>query len=53
MRAYAQHFSTWPMDNIAAVASEYTSRQWDGKFVYLWSDLMKLAYEHIKLGGIL
>ena len=21
--------------------------------VYLWSDLMKVAYEHIKLGGIL
>jgi hypothetical protein len=53
MKAYAQHSSTWPMDNIAALASEYTSVQWDGQFVFGWSDLMRVAYQNIKLGRLL
>jgi hypothetical protein len=53
MGAYAQASSRWPMANIEAIASEYTSSQWDGSFVLLWSDLMRLAYQHIKLGRIL
>ena len=53
MNAYANHSSTWSEDNIAALASEYTSTAWDGQFVFLWSDLMRLAYRHIKFGGIL
>ena len=53
MAAYSQHSSTWPMANVEAIASEYTSAQWDGKFVFLWSDLMYLAYDQIKLGRVL
>lgn len=53
MKAYSKHSTAWPEDNIAALASEYTSAQWDGQFVILWSALMRIAYRHIKFGGIL
>ncbi|HEY6880228.1 MAG TPA: hypothetical protein VI299_19525 [Polyangiales bacterium] len=53
MAAYSGHSATWPIANVAAIASEYTSAQWDGRFVLLWSELMTIAYRHIKRNGIL
>lgn len=53
MGAYAQHSRKWPMANIEALASEYTSLEWDGGFVVLWSEMMRFAYQHIELGKIL
>ena len=48
MPAYSQHSKNWNSDNIKAIASEYTSRQWDDGLVLYWSDLMDLAYRQIQ-----
>lgn len=50
--AYANHSSTWPMDNRKAIASEYTSKAWDDRLVVLWGNLVELAYEDITRASI-
>lgn len=48
-RSYTANSQTWPADNIAALASEYTSRPWDDGVSAGWGWFVYEAY--IDLGG--
>ena len=48
MPIYASHASLWPEDNIAALASEYTSRAWDDSLVLLWGNLTRTTHRAVK-----
>ncbi|MDA8708257.1 hypothetical protein N9M10_02685 [Hellea sp.] len=48
MPIYASHASLWPEDNIAALASEYTSTAWDDKLVGDWGVLTLITHGAVK-----
>ena len=52
MAAYANHASTWPEDNIAALASEYTSTAWDDSLVTMWGTLTRATHRAVKRSGV-
>lgn len=52
MSAYALHSSLWPLDNVRALASEYTSRPWDDSLVVAWGDFVADAFDTYIRSGI-
>lgn len=52
MRIYGSHSSNWPLDNIRALASEYTSRAWDDRVFPGWSNFVADAYSTFRNSGI-
>ncbi|MEO0970171.1 MAG: hypothetical protein AAFX80_18035, partial [Cyanobacteria bacterium J06639_18] len=52
MKAYANHSSTWPDDNIRALASEYTSRAWDDGISQGWANFVFEAYKDVIASNI-
>jgi Domain of unknown function (DUF4157) len=42
--AYAENSHKWPADNIRALGSEYTSRDWDDELVEGWGEFVYQAY---------
>ncbi|WP_437947433.1 DUF4157 domain-containing protein [Sorangium sp. So ce296] len=52
MSAYANNSSTWPDDNIRALASEYTSRAWDDNLSTGWGDFVYEAYLDVRASGV-
>jgi len=52
MPAYAGDSSSWPDDNIRALASEYTSRPWDDALVPDWADFVFEAYHDVIASGV-
>jgi hypothetical protein len=52
MAAYAANSSTWPDDNIRALASEYTSKAWDDSVSGGWAYFVFEAYQDVKASGV-
>jgi len=52
MAAYGQNSASWPDDNIKALASEYTSEQWDDKLVPGWGNFVFEAYDDVISSGV-
>ncbi len=52
MPKYSGHSSTWPNDNLQALASEYTSRAWDDNLSPGWPYFVNEAYKNVKSAGI-
>ena len=52
MGAYGSHSSSWPLDNVRALASEYTSRAWDDRLSTGWANFVADAYSTFKTSGI-
>jgi hypothetical protein len=52
MAAYANHSSTWPADNIRALASEYTSTAWDDNLSPGWPGFVYAAYQDVRASGV-
>lgn len=52
MSAYGLHSRNWPLDNVRALASEYTSRAWDDRLSPGWPDFVADAYSTFKNSGI-
>ena len=52
MSAYAGHSSTWPDDNIRALASEYTSSPWDDVLSVGWANFVFEAYRDVTASGV-
>lgn len=50
--AYARPSVQWPVDNIKALSSEYTSRPWDDRLVPAWGDFVYQAYRDLKSAGL-
>jgi hypothetical protein len=49
--AYSQHSSQWPTNNIAALASEYTSRAWDGRWS-AWGHFVLEAHNDVRASRV-
>lgn len=52
MSGYALHSRHWPVDNVRALASEYTSRAWDDRLVVAWGDFVADAFDTYVRSGI-
>jgi hypothetical protein len=52
LTAYSSHSSTWPDDNIRALASEYTSAPWDDRVVPGWGYFVFEAYRDVRRSGV-
>ncbi len=50
--AYAGNSSAWPLDNIGALGSEYTSRAWDDAVFAGWGDFVQEAYNDVIRSGV-
>ena len=48
MAAYARHSRHWPLDNVRALASEYTSRAWDDRLSTGWAWFVEQGFTTIK-----
>jgi hypothetical protein len=48
MRVYGLHSRNWPLDNVRALASEYTSRAWDDRLSPGWPNFVEDAYTTFK-----
>jgi hypothetical protein len=51
--AYARNSFTWPLDNLAALGSEYTSTPWDDRLSVGWGDFVREAYTDVLASGVL
>lgn len=51
LNAYAAPNTPWPMDNIKAIGSEYTSRPWDDKLSTGWGSFVGEAYQDVSSSG--
>jgi hypothetical protein len=49
---YGSPSSAWPIDNVKALGSEYTSRPWDDRLSPGWGDFVYEAYRDIKSSGM-
>jgi hypothetical protein len=49
---YSGHSSTWPADNIEALASEYTSAPWDDRLSTGWGWFVHQGFQTIMRSGI-
>ena len=52
MPAFAADSSTWPDDNLRALASEYTSRAWDDSVSEGWAFFVFEAYRDVVASGV-
>lgn len=52
MSIYSRHSSQWSAANIAALGSEYTSRQWDDVLEAEWGHYVYEAYTDVKASGV-
>lgn len=50
--AYGRPSAEWPIDNIRALGSEYTSRAWDDRLSPGWGDFVYEAYMDMKSAGV-
>ena len=50
--AYARNSSSWPDDNVKALASEYTSRPWDDRLSHGWAWFVHQGFSTIRAGGL-
>lgn len=50
--AYGRPSAEWPIDNIRALGSEYTSTPWDDKVTVGWADFVFEAYMDMKSAGV-
>lgn len=49
---YGRPSAEWPVDNIRALGSEYTSRAWDDRLSPGWGDFVYEAYKDMQAAGI-
>lgn len=49
---YGGPSAAWPVDNVKALGSEYTSRPWDDRLSPGWGDFVHEAYKDIKSSGM-
>lgn len=52
MPAFANDSSTWPDDNLRALASEYTSKAWDDVLSEGWAFFVYEAYQDVLASGV-